>query len=123
MLNGTSFELLHFERNHGVFGNMLAKIKSGKKEYTFISDRGDIFCNDDIIFTDSSYHIAGEDDSSVYLLKAIEQLIPISNKKLRLDENMEKFSMQPVGNGYIDCICTLTNAVSFIDAMNELNIK
>ena len=75
MLNGTSFELLHFERDHKAFGNMIAKIKSGKKEYAFISDRGDIFCNDDTIFIDSSYHVAGEDDTPVYFLKAIDQVL------------------------------------------------
>ena len=42
---------------------MIAKIKSGKKEYIFVSDRGDIVCNDKNIFTDSSYHVVGEDDT------------------------------------------------------------
>jgi hypothetical protein len=121
-LNGTSFKLLHLERNHKAFGNMIAKIKSENKEYDFISDRGDIYCNDDIIFT-ASYHITGEDDSPVYLLKAIEQLILVNDKKIRLDENMKKLSVQPVGNGYIDCICPFTNVEPFIDSMNKLNIK
>lgn len=122
-LNGTSFELLYFERNHKAFGNMIAKIKSGKKEYIFVSDRGDIVCNDKNIFTDSSYHVVGEDDTPVYLLKAIEQFIPINDKKLRLDENLKKLSVQPIGNGYIDCICPLANIAQFIDTMNEINIK
>jgi len=75
ILTDTSFELLHFERDHIAFGNMIAKIKSEKKEYTFISDRDDIYCNDDIMFPDYSYHIAGEDDSPIYLLKAIGQIL------------------------------------------------
>lgn len=121
-LNGTSFELLHFERNHKAFGNMIAKIKSENKEYDFISDRGDIYCNGDIILT-ALYHIAEEDDSPVYLLKAIEQLISVNDKKIRLDENMKKLSVQPVGNGYIDCICPFANVEPFINTMNKLNIK
>ncbi len=74
ILEGPSYELLHFERNHMFFGNMIAKIKAGGREYCFISDRGDILCNGKVVFS-SAYHIAGEDDSPKYFLKAIEQLI------------------------------------------------
>lgn len=74
LLKGTPYELLCFKRDQIFFGNMVTKIKTGNRVYTFIADRGDIFCDDRIVFT-SAYHVAGEDDSPKYLIKAIEQLI------------------------------------------------
>jgi hypothetical protein len=74
ILKDTSYNLLSFERNHSCFGNMVAIIKLGIKKYTFISDRGDILCNGNVVFI-SDYHVAGEDDTPVYFLKAIEQLV------------------------------------------------
>lgn len=73
-LNGTSYKLIYFERNHKFFGNMIARISDGVKEYSIISDRGDIFCNETTILS-SEYHIAGKDDLPMYFIKAIEQLI------------------------------------------------
>ena len=67
-LNGISFELLHFERNHKAFSNMIARIKSGKKEYIFVFDRGDIVCNDKTIFTDASYHVVGGEYPDIGIL-------------------------------------------------------
>lgn len=74
ILSDTSYNLLSFERNHGCFGNMVAIIKLGIKKYTFVSDRGEILCNGNVAFT-SDYHVAGEDDTPVYFLKVIEQLV------------------------------------------------
>lgn len=74
VLKGTAYELLHFERDHVHFGNMIARIKTGKREYCFVSDRDDIFCDDKLIFL-HGYHIVGEDDTPTYFIKAIEQLV------------------------------------------------
>jgi len=74
VLNGTSYEFVSFERDHMWFGNMISKIKIGKREYCFVSDRGDIFRDDEVVFP-SAYHIAGEDDAPKYLIKAIERLV------------------------------------------------
>ena len=74
ILSGTAYELLSFERNHEFFGNMIATIKMGKLKFSFVSDRGDIMCNGKLIFA-SAYHIAGEDDTPKYLIKAIEQFV------------------------------------------------
>lgn len=74
ILSDTSYNLYSFERNHYCFGNMVAIIKLGIKKYTFVSDRGEILCNGKVAFA-HDYHVAGEDDSPVYFLKAIEQLV------------------------------------------------
>ena len=74
ILEGTPYELCCFERNRMCFGNIIAKIKIGAYEHCFTTDRGDIYCNDKLIFS-SAYHVVGEDDSPKYLIKAIEQLV------------------------------------------------
>lgn len=74
VLSGTPYALVSFKRNHEYFGNMIATIRTRKSKFNFVSDRGDIMCNDKLIFT-SSYHIEGEDDSPLFLIKAIKQLV------------------------------------------------
>lgn len=74
ILAGTFYELSYFDRNHMCFGNMIVKIKIGTHIHCFISDRGDIYRNEKLVFS-SDYHVAGEDDSPKYLIKAIEQFV------------------------------------------------
>ena len=72
ILEGTPYELSYFERNRMCFGNMIVKIKIGTHEHYFISDRGDIYFNEKLVLA-SDYHVAGEDDSIKYMIKAIDQ--------------------------------------------------
>lgn len=74
ILKDSKYKLLNFERNHSYFGNMIAVIKLGFEKHIFLSDRGDIYYNGNLIFT-SDYHVIGEDDSPEYFLKAINQLV------------------------------------------------
>ncbi len=43
--------------------------------------------------------------------------------KKEIDKIIEKLKIQPIGNGYIDCICPMENAITFIDSMTRLNIN
>ena len=74
ILKGKSHELKLFKRDEQFFGNIIIKIESKNKKYTFITDRGDIFCNNKLIFAHEN-HFGGNDDTPIYLLKAIESLI------------------------------------------------
>ena len=46
--------------------------------------------------------------------------ILVGDQKTKIDKVIEKLFIQPVGNGYIDCICSMQIVGAFIDAMNEL---
>jgi len=74
VLNNSNFTLLSFDRNKQVFGNMIVVISDGQKKYQFITDRGEISCNNKFL-CDNSYHIAGQDDTPIYLIKEIEKII------------------------------------------------
>lgn len=73
-LQDSDCKLISFERNHQVFGNMIVKIKSRNKKFIFITDRGEVYCNKTLIFF-NDYHVAGEDDCPIYLIKAIRKII------------------------------------------------
>ena len=73
-LYNTQFTLLSFDRNHQVFGNMVVVISDGQKSYQFVTDRGDISCNDKLLL-DKGYHIAGQDDTPVYLSEEIGKIV------------------------------------------------
>lgn len=36
---------------------------------------------------------------------------------------MKDFKVQPVGAGYVDCICPIENVAAFIDAMTQIGIR
>ena len=40
-----------------------------------------------------------------------------------LDDILQKYHIQPVGNGYIDCICPEDNIISFIDEITAHGIR
>lgn len=42
--------------------------------------------------------------------------------KSKLDELIVKYKIQPVGNGYIDCIVLLENAINLINDLTDLSI-
>jgi hypothetical protein len=74
VLDNSKFELLSFDRNHQFFGNMIVVIGNEQKKYQFVTDRGQIFCNDSFLL-DNNYHIAGQDDTPIYLIKEIEKIV------------------------------------------------
>ena len=74
ILYNTNFTLLSFDRNQLVFGNMIVNISNGQKNYQFVTDRGEIFCNNKFLLG-NSYHIAGQDDTPVYLITEISKII------------------------------------------------
>ena len=84
ILEGTDFKLISFERNHEMFGNMIVNIQSEKEKYTFSTDRGDIWCNDnDRHSIHAGYHNAGQDDTPTYLIKAIKNTV-LPNPNIRI---------------------------------------
>lgn len=74
ILKGTAYELKLFERDKHFFGNIIIKIESSSNKYTFITDRDDIFCNNNLVFAHEK-HVVGKDDTPIYLLKVIETVI------------------------------------------------
>ncbi|MCL2353567.1 MAG: hypothetical protein FWC69_02935 [Defluviitaleaceae bacterium] len=44
-------------------------------------------------------------------------------RKSDLDNLIEQHKVQPVGNGYIDCIVSLESALDFIAGLSSINIK
>lgn len=43
--------------------------------------------------------------------------------KAEIDNILECLQVQPVGSGYIDCICPIQNVAAFIDSISRLNIR
>jgi len=43
--------------------------------------------------------------------------------KKSLQNIFEEYHVQPIGNGYIDCICPKENIEGFILALDELNVR
>ncbi|WP_410497044.1 hypothetical protein QTL86_09245 [Cellulosilyticum sp. ST5] len=44
-------------------------------------------------------------------------------QKNKLDDILLKYHVQPVGRGYIECICPMEKAILFINAISEINIE
>lgn len=74
VISDTSFSLEFFSRNHGAFGNIIVVISNGHEKYKFGTDRGEIYCNQKFLL-DGSYHVAGEDDTPLYLITEIDTLV------------------------------------------------
>ena len=68
----TDFKIISFNRNHEVFGNMNLIIENNKQRLEYITDRDDILSNSKLIFN-NGYHVAGEDDCPLFLIKAIKE--------------------------------------------------
>ena len=64
-----TIESFEFDRKH--FGNIIVKINSPNKHYTFVTDRGEIYCNGKMI-CDSSYRYFEKEDTFAKLLSVIE---------------------------------------------------
>lgn len=63
--------LASFEYDKKHFGNMIVKINSPSKYYTFVTDRGEIYCNDKMI-CDSSYRYFEKEDTFPKILSVIK---------------------------------------------------
>lgn len=59
LLRNTDAQLLKYEYAHRIFGNLIIDIQINDKVLSFVLDRGDIFCNNELIY-DSSYIEKGE---------------------------------------------------------------
>ena len=76
VLHDTNFKLLSFDKKQQVFGNMIVIISDGQKNYQFVTDRGEISCNNKLLL-DSSYHLAGQDDTPIHLITEIDKIIRV----------------------------------------------
>ena len=65
------FTLISFEYDKKHFGNMIVRIKSPNTVYTFITDRGEIYCDGKMI-CDSSYRYLEKEDTFPKLLSIMQ---------------------------------------------------
>lgn len=63
--------LIDFIYDSKCFGNMIAKIKQNGKVHTFITDRGEIYHNDEML-CDSSYQYKEKEDTFPKFLQMIK---------------------------------------------------
>lgn len=59
-----------------IFGNIVVTVSFGSSVYEFITDRGDIYCNKQLI-CDNSYHIPGRSDTVDKLIEVMRRFIAI----------------------------------------------
>lgn len=71
-------KIITFEYYKKLFGNFLIEIEYKDKLHTIIADRGEI-CIDGYMVCNSSYHIAGQDDTFTKLVEMLEK--ELLNKK------------------------------------------
>ena len=67
--DGCTLLLFEYDKKH--FGNMIAEIQSPSKVYTFVTDRGEVYCNKKMI-CDSSYRYLEKEDTFSKLLSIIK---------------------------------------------------
>lgn len=56
LMDKYNFELIEFSYYKKIFGNIVLKIRINEKEFYFITDRGDIYCNNKLLHCVSIYH-------------------------------------------------------------------
>lgn len=83
MLEKSTFVLTELECDSEVFGNIVGVLNNGSKEYYFGTNRGEIWCDHQLIYR-FDFHVAGVDDTPKYLMKAIQQVI--DEKKVALNQ-------------------------------------
>jgi hypothetical protein len=44
-----NFEVIEFNYYNRIFGNIVLRIKKGEKELNFVTDRGEIYCNSELL--------------------------------------------------------------------------
>ncbi|MBP3478882.1 MAG: hypothetical protein J6K03_05285 [Oscillospiraceae bacterium] len=67
-------KLIDFTYNSKCFGNMTAKIKQSGKVHTFITDRGEIYYNGEMV-CDSSYRYKEKEDIFPRLIQMIKNTL------------------------------------------------
>jgi hypothetical protein len=72
----TDYKIISFNRNHECFGNMVLVLANKKQRLEYVTDKDDIFFNSKLVIC-HGYHVAGEDDCPLYLIKAIKYSINI----------------------------------------------
>lgn len=65
-------KLIKYEYYKKIFGNFLIEIKYKDKVYKLVTDKSEIYLDSNLL-SDSSYHIAGQDDTFTRLLEVIEK--------------------------------------------------
>ena len=74
LLKGKKGKLLELEYYEKTFGNIIVRIEADGVLHTFITDRGDIYC-DSKFMCDSSYHVQGRDDTFDKLYEIIQEVL------------------------------------------------
>ena len=64
-------ELVSCDRNEACFGNLIVKIKCGDRVHTFLTDRGEISCDNRVLWA-PTIGGEGEDDTISLLVELIK---------------------------------------------------
>lgn len=49
LMDKYNFEVIEFNYYNRIFGNIVLRIKKGEKELNFVTDRGEIYCNSELL--------------------------------------------------------------------------
>lgn len=71
-LNEHDAKLVNFEYYYEIFGNIVIDIEFMSITHRFVTDRGEIYHNENLV-CDNSYHVAGKSDTLEMLVKVIEE--------------------------------------------------
>lgn len=74
LLTKYNFEIVNFEYYKKVFGNIVLVIKNHDKKITFVTDRGDIYC-EGIILCNHEYLRTGSTTTFEKLIEQIEIIL------------------------------------------------
>ncbi|XMB72628.1 hypothetical protein RJI07_01670 [Mycoplasmatota bacterium WC30] len=78
VLKEINAKVISFKKYYKVFGNMIVEIKTAEEIHVFVTDKGEINHNQELVY-DNSYHESGKNDTFDYLIKAIKkELIDIN---------------------------------------------
>jgi len=72
-------ELICFDYNEKVFGNIVLEIKYKNQKLTFITDRGEIYCNGEFLL-DGEYFRSENKSTSQKLFELIEIKLTLQKK-------------------------------------------
>lgn len=61
-----------FEYYENVFGNIVLVVEYNQALYEFVTDKGEIYCNNQFV-CDNTYHTKGQDDTILKLIEVIEE--------------------------------------------------
>ena len=75
VINNSGCDLIHFEYNRRIFGNMIVIIRKNNELYEFVSDRGEIR-NNKGFWIDNSYIRAESKNTFNKLLEVLSEELP-----------------------------------------------